>query len=173
MDKAVSLLALDLSFKVKIGLGTLFFFVWFLFKKIRLLLLRGGPSHTYLLFWRGAVSSRSVISSGNISSCFGPKLFQGQDWSRHTHFLVLAWASSFEGLVQAPYFCFFVLGLFSARCTARPSLSMIWAWVCLIQGLSQAHLSFGFGPGLLQGQGWPRNIHFLGLSQACFIRRIC
>lgn len=106
LDKAVSLLALDLSFKVKIGLGTLFFFLWFLFKKIRLLLLRGGPSHTYLLFWRGAVSSRSVISSGNISSCFGPKLFQGQDWSRHTHFLVLAWASSFEGLVQAPYFCF-------------------------------------------------------------------
>lgn len=130
-----------------------------------------GPV-THIFSFVGAVSSRSVISSGNNSSYFWPKLFQGQDWSRLTHFLVLAWASSFEGLVQAPILLFLVLGLFSARCTARPNLSVLWAWVCLVR-LSQAHLSFGFGPGLLQGQGWPRNTHFLGLSQACFIRRIC
>lgn len=111
--------------------------------------MRGGPSHTYLLFWRGAVSSRSVISSGNISPCFGTKLFQGQDWSRHTHFLVLAWASSFEGLVQAPYFCF----LF---------------WDYLVPGVQRGPVFLCFGTGFVWFKDYPRSIYLLALGLGFF-----
>lgn len=164
LDKAVSLLALGLGFFGS-GLAWAHFFFLLFWFSLWLLLLRGGPSHTYLLFGGG-------------------QFLQGQWLAQATSLLALV-PSFFKVRIGPGTLIFlFWLGLLHLRDWSRPPYFCFQFWDYLVPGVQPGPVFLCFGPGFvwfkdyprpiyLLGQGWPRNIDFLGLSQACFIRRIC